>query len=87
MKFVMQSEYKIVNDDGTDLAPQEMQNINRLIDHIIEAKIIGVGESPFYTKSVALKMAQVMIDNYYLAPKNEQRSMCTLEQNRLPGGD
>ena len=48
-----------------------MQNINKLIDHIIEAKIIGVGESPFYTKSVALKMAQVMIDNYYLAPKNE----------------
>tara|TARA_Y100000310_G_scaffold263917_1_gene274404 strand:+ start:50 stop:277 length:228 start_codon:yes stop_codon:yes gene_type:complete len=71
MKFVRQSEYKIVNDDGTDLAPYEMQNINKLIDHIIEAKIIGVGESPFYTKSVALKMAQVMIDNYYLAPKNE----------------
>ena len=71
MKFVRQSEYKIVNDDGTDLAPYEMQNINRLIDHIIEAKIIGVGVSRFYTKSVALKMAQVMIDNYYLAPKNE----------------
>ena len=71
MKFVRQSEYKIVNDDGTDLAPYEMQNINKLIDHIIEAKIIGVGESSFFTKKAALKMAQVMIDNYYLAPKNE----------------
>jgi len=74
MKFVRQSEYKIVNDDGTDLAPSEMITISTLIDHFIEAKIVGVGESPFFTKTAALKMAQVMMDNYYLAPKKEEIS-------------
>ena len=69
MKLVRQSEYKIVNDDGTDLMPFEEKNVRKLMGEFIQAKVLG--ESSPVSELVALRMAQVVYKNYYVAPKDE----------------
>ena len=41
MKLVRQSDYKIVNDDGTDLMPFEEKNVRKLMGEFIQARVLG----------------------------------------------
>jgi hypothetical protein len=67
IKFVS----KLVNDDGTELLPYETEKITRLMRQFQSANVIGEN-SPINDKA-ALRMAQVVIENYYIAPrKNEE---------------
>ena len=61
MKLVRQSDYKIVNDDGTDLMPFEEKNVRKLMGEFIQARVLG--ESSPVSELVALRMAQVVYKN------------------------
>lgn len=81
MKLVRQAEYKIVNDDGTDLMPYEKQNITNLMRHFQSANVIGEN-SPLGDHS-ALRMAQVVYDNYYVTPKDESSNISQTRNDNL----
>ena len=68
IKFVS----KLVNDDGTELLPYETKKITRLMRQFQDACVIG-DNSPINDKA-ALRMAQVVIENYYIAPRKNEES-------------
>ena len=65
-------EYKMVNDDGTELLPYETEKITKPMQQFKTARVSG--KNTYVTDAAALRMAQVVIDNYYIAPRKEEEN-------------
>lgn len=70
MKLARQTAWKIVNDDGSDLTPYETVKYEKLIQQLMDASVLG-DNSPEGRKRHFLRMAMVVFDNYWVAPKEE----------------
>ena len=70
MKMIRQTEYKIVNDDGSDLTPYEAAKYEKLMEQLMEGTLLG-DNSPAGRKGHYMRMAQIVFDNYWVAPKED----------------
>ena len=62
MQIIKQSNYLILNDDGTSLSDEQNKNYQELMKKFIDAKVLGK-QSPVNIHS-ALRMAMVAIENH-----------------------
>jgi len=67
MKLVPETNYKIVNDDGSDVRPAIEQKVKDIVQLMKDSKILGDG-SPV-ANSVAMKVASAILTRYELRKK------------------
>ena len=61
MQIIKQSNYVILNDDGTSLSDEQNKNYQELMKKFIDAKVLGK-QSPVNIHS-ALRMAVVAVEH------------------------
>ena len=79
MKLVPETNYKIVNDDGSDVRPATAQKVKDIVQLMKDSKILGDG-SPV-GNNVAMKIASAILTHYELRKKRQSTKQETLAKS------
>jgi len=79
MKLVPETNYKIVNDDGSDVRPATAQKVKDIVQLMKDSKILGDG-SPV-PNTVAMKIASAILTHYELRKKRQSTKQETLAKS------
>ena len=67
MKLVPVTDYKIVNDDGSEVRPATAQKVKDIVELMQTAKVLG--DSSPVNNNVAMRIASAILNNYELRKK------------------
>jgi hypothetical protein len=69
MKMIEQKSYRIVHNDGTGLTDYENNQVEELMRKFQEARVLG--DNSNVGQKQLLRMASVIMENYYYTPKKD----------------
>ena len=71
MKLEKQTQYVVLNDDGTPVHPATAKSVYKMMDLFASNSVNG--DTSYVSPDARFRMAMTILDNYTVKPKSRKR--------------